>query len=124
MTNLTLAAPYDFAVLDNSEQPRSIVYHLDGGPEVATFGDDPLGQRQAEVVSTFLNAMDRPITRRSTERKLFIQSQLDGTTRIEVIAVAADANAANAYCEANPGVGVVDQWGPLILLARNDDLGS
>jgi len=50
------APPYDFAVLDNAEQPRSMVYHLDTGAEVATFGIDDHGQAMAERVCETLNA--------------------------------------------------------------------
>jgi hypothetical protein len=56
ITEVRAAPPYDFAVLDNAEKPRSIVYHLDTGAEVATFDTSPDGQAMAERVCGTLNA--------------------------------------------------------------------
>lgn len=50
-----IADPYDFAVLDNAENPRSMVYHLDTGTEVATFDTSDIGQYMAEAVCNLLN---------------------------------------------------------------------
>ena len=47
---------FDFAVLDNAENPRSLVYNIDTGQEVATFGIDADGQAMAERVCESLNA--------------------------------------------------------------------
>jgi len=46
---------YDFAVLENAEKPRSIVYHIDNGTEVATFAISDAGQEMAERVCAVLN---------------------------------------------------------------------
>lgn len=47
---------FDFAVLDNAENPRSIVYNINTGQEVATFGIEPRDQEMAERVCETLNA--------------------------------------------------------------------
>lgn len=47
---------FDFAVLDNSDKPRSIVYNIDTGQEVGTFGIDQAGQEMAQRVCETLNA--------------------------------------------------------------------
>ena len=51
-----LTMDFDFAVLSNSENPRSIVYNIDTGQEVATFGIDQAGQEMAQRVCETLNA--------------------------------------------------------------------
>lgn len=51
-----LAPPYDFAVMENSLVPRSLVYNIDTGEEVATFGIEPDEQRKAEEFCAYLNA--------------------------------------------------------------------
>lgn len=47
---------FDFAVLTNSNNPRSIVYNIDTGLEVSTFGIDQAGQEMAQRVCETLNA--------------------------------------------------------------------
>lgn len=47
---------FDFAVLTNSNNPRSIVYNIDTGLEVSTFGIDQAGREMAQRVCETLNA--------------------------------------------------------------------
>ncbi len=47
---------FDFAILDNAKNPRSIVYNIDTGQEVATFGITLKDQDMAERVCETLNA--------------------------------------------------------------------
>lgn len=55
MTTNNLAPLFDFAVLDNADKPRSIVYNVDTGAEVATFDTTSAGQADAEAVCKLLN---------------------------------------------------------------------
>lgn len=61
-------------------------------------------------------------TKQPGNRKLFIQSQLDGK-HIEVTAIGTDDGAVNDWLARNPGQGVVDRWGGLILTADCSDFG-
>lgn len=48
---MALAPRYDYAIMDNAERPRSMVYDVDTGEEVATYSlsIDPKGALAEEM---------------------------------------------------------------------------
>lgn len=53
---MALSGPYDFAVIENCDNPRSFIYHIDLGVEVMTLGTSLGEQIVIERVCETLNA--------------------------------------------------------------------